>query len=433
MMDDDDDDNSIVLVSGKTFVSKNSGSLGDSMRGKAPVFDAAGEQVIGVVSVGFLLNQVQGTIQRYQQILLAVVLVAFFLSVLMALWIANHFQRAIFGLEPEQIGQLFEERNATLESVREGIIAINKQGSITTVNKTAIETLGLSPAAEVIGEQLEVILPDSRMVEVLLTGEPQFDKEVWLNDKHLVVNRVPIIQDGQVLGAVSSFRPKDELDRVSKKLERTEQLADSLRSQAHEYYNKLHTLAGLIQMGATDDALELIGQESRNHQQLIRLLIEAVPDSTLAGCLLGKFNQARERNIHLRIDPDSHMVDIPPAISRLDLVSILGNLIDNAIDATLESLKNSSDSGQILLVMTDLGDELIFEVEDQGPGIPDDQLVTIFRKGVTSKSAEGHGYGLHLVRSLVDRLGGQITVEPGSQKIGTRFVVSIPKLTSSVT
>jgi len=127
------------------------------------------------------------------------------------------------------------------------------------------------------------------------------------------------------------------------------------------------------------------------------------------------------------------MVDIPPAISRLDLVSILGNLIDNAIDATLESLKNSSDSGQILLVMTDLGDELIFEVEDQGPGIPDDQLVTIFRKGVTSKSAEGHGYGLHLVRSLVDRLGGQITVEPGSQKIGTRFVVSIPKLTSSVT
>ncbi len=423
MLDDDGDDNAPVLVEGRSYISKALGSLGPTMRGKAPVYDLAGKQVIGVVSVGYRLDRIAALIQRYQRTLIVVIGVAFMISVLTALWLASHFKKAIFGLEPEQIGRLFEERNATLESVREGIIAINAEGLITTINRTAIETLGLSPDTLLIGCPIDQVLPDSRMLEVLQTGLPQFDQEVWLADRNLIVNRLPLNQGDQVTGVVSSFRRKDELDQVSQKLTRIQQYADSLRSQAHEYSNKLHTIAGLIQIGATDEALGLIGQEAQHHQALIHLLLEAVPDPVLAGCLLGKYNRAREMGLLLLIDPESHMTELPERLPREQLVSVLGNLIDNALEATLN---HTGAGGKVRLSMTDLGDDLIFEIEDQGAGISTAEQQRIFDKGVSSKIEQGHGLGLHLVRNLLGLLGGSVAVESADQG-GARFTVYLPK------
>ncbi len=423
MHDDEGDYNEQALVYGKPYIQTAIGSLGASVRGKAPIFDIAGEQVVGIVSVGFSLAAVDQIIAGYRNTLVTVIALSFLFSVIIALWFAGHFKKAIFGLEPEQIGRLFEERNATLESVREGIIAINAEGRITTFNRTAIETLGLSPETRLTGRAIDEVLPDNRMLEVLKTGEPQFDQEVWLADRNLIVNRLPLKQGDQVTGAVSSFRRKDELDLVSRRLTRIRQYADSLRSQSHEYSNKLHTIAGLIEIGATDEALALIGQETRSHQALIQLLLEAVPDPLLAGCLMGKYNRARELGLDLVIDPDSHMAELPDRLPRDQLVSILGNLLDNAMEATLSHHGNG---GRVQLSMTDLGNDLIFEVEDQGPGIPEEWQQRIFEKGVTSKSDKGHGLGLHLVQTLLHRLGGTITVEPGEDG-GSRFTVYIPK------
>ncbi len=423
MLDDDGDDNAPVLRHGRGYISKAQGSLGPTMRGKAPVYDRVGEQVIGVVSVGYRLDRIAALIERYQRTLILVIGAAFILSVLTALWLATHFKKAIFGLEPEQIGRLFEERNATLESVREGIIAINAEGRITTFNRTAIDTLGLSPDTQLMGRSIEQVLPDNRMLEVLTTGLPQFDQEVWLADRNLIVNRLPLKQGERITGVVSSFRRKDELDQVSQKLTRIQQYADSLRSQAHEYSNKLHTIAGLIQIGATDEALSLIGQETQQHQALIHLLLESVPDPVLAGCLLGKYNRARELGLWLLIDPDSHMTALPEHLPREQLVSILGNLIDNALDATLS---HTGTGGEVRLSMTDLGDDLIFEIEDQGPGIPETEQQRIFEKGVSSKSEQGHGLGLHLVGTLLELLGGTVEVDPGDPG-GSRFTVYLPK------
>ncbi|MFT6916722.1 MAG: two-component system CitB family sensor kinase [Motiliproteus sp.] len=423
MDDDDGDDNAPVLVEGRGYISKALGSLGPTMRGKAPVYDHQGAQVIGVVSVGYRLDRIAALIERYQRTLIIVIGVAFLISVLTALWLANHFKRAIFGLEPEQIGRLFEERNATLESVREGIIAINTQGLITTFNRTAIETLGLSPETQLTGRQIDQVLPDSRMLEVLHTGIPQFDQEIWLADRNLIVNRLPLKQGERVTGVVSSFRRKDELDQVSQKLTRIQQYADSLRSQAHEYANKLHTIAGLIQIGATDEALGLIGQETQQHQALINLLLEAVPDPVLAGCLLGKYNRARELGLWLLIDPESRMTELPVRLPLEQLVSILGNLIDNALEATLS---HRGPGGEVRLTMTDLGDDLIFEIEDQGSGISAAEQQRIFDKGVSSKREQGHGLGLHLVRNLLGLLGGSVDVCANEQG-GARFTVYLPK------
>lgn len=423
MKDDEGDDNAEALIQGNNYVSKALGSLGWSMRGKAPVYDESGENIVGIISVGYDLKQVDDTIREYRFILIIVILATFICSSIVAIGFANHFKKAIFGLEPEQIARLFDEQRATLESVREGIIAINQKGDITTANRTAIETLGLPDNIQLAGQHISDILQDSSMLEVLETGEPQFDQEVWHNSHNIIANRLPLKQGEQVTGVVSSFRRKDELDLVSQKLTRIQQYADSLRSQAHEYSNKLHTIAGLIQIGGYQDALELIGQENQSHQELIKLLMQAVPDPVIAGCLIGKYNRARELGLNLIIDSESQMAKLPKNISKEKLVSIFGNLIDNALEATLE---NAGAGGEIMLSMTDLGKDLIFEVEDQGAGIPEKFKRRIFDKGITSKAESGHGIGLYLVRESLDEMGGTISIDK-TDKGGSRFTVYIPK------
>ncbi len=424
MADDEGDDSAQALQQGLGYIAKDLGSLGWSMRGKAPIFAADGETVVGVVSVGYHLDRVSAIIERYRLTLLVVIAFSFMLSAIIAIWFANHFKQAIFGLEPEHIAHLFNEQKATLESVREGIIAINNAGMITTINRNAIKTLGLADDGSLTGQAIDKVLPDSAMLEVLHSGEPQFDCEVWLQNDSFIVNRIPLRQGNQITGVVSSFRRKDELDLVSRKLTRIRQYADNLRSQAHEYSNKLHTIAGLIQIDAKSEALALIGQETEAHQELIHLLVDAVPDPILAGFLLGKYNRARELGLQLVIDPDSHMSELPDALPREQLVSIIGNLIDNALEATLS---HRGPGGQVRLSMTDLGKDLIFEVEDQGPGIAKQLQQHIFEKGFTSKTEAGHGIGLHLVKGLLHTLGGTITLEQGDEQ-GSRFIVYIPKI-----
>lgn len=424
MADDDGDSGEIALISGLGYVDKALGSLGLSMRGKAPVFNETGENIIGIVSVGYSLSQVQAAINRYSVWLLGVLVLTLGVSVFFAIVIARRFKREIFGLEPDQIARLFEERDATLQSVREGIIAINREGIITTFNRNAVHTLGLDRTADLIGRSITDVLPNSGMLRVLENGEPQFDLEVWLNERAMIVNRLPLKQGGELIGVVSSFRPKNEVDLVSEKLTRIQLFADSLRSQAHEYSNKLHTISGLIQLGATDEALRLIGNETADHQSFIEGLMDAVVDPVLAGCLIGKYSRARELGLHLQVERDSQMMEIPAHVASEQLVSCLGNLIDNALEATRLHVGSG---GVVSLSMTDLGDDLIFEVVDQGGGLTDEEQTRIFDKGYSSKSEDNHGLGLYLVMQFVKKRGGSVEVE-STLGVGSRFILYLPKL-----
>ncbi|AJQ97755.1 ATP-binding protein [Gynuella sunshinyii] len=424
MLDDDQDDNAQALNYGHDMIVRADGSLGATMRGKTPIYDSSGENIIGIVSVGLLLNTVFDTVAAYRNTILAVITLSLLLSVTIAIMFARHFKQAILGLEPVEIAHLYKERDATLESIREGIIAIDINGKITTFNRAAMSTLQLDPDSRLLGQPISDVLPGSYMLEVLKTGIPQYDQEVRTGPLTLVVNRLPLLSaEGKVFGVVSSFRRKDELDFVSAQLTRIQQYAETLRSQAHEYSNKLHTIAGLIEIGAIEDALKLIGQETHDHQQLIQMLLENVPDPVIAGCILGKYNRARELGLIMEIDENSRMVDVPAAIPREKIVSILGNIIDNALEATLRTYGNG---GKIALSMTDLGHDLVFEVEDQGPGLSDDQKQAIFEKGTSSKMEIGHGYGLHLVRQFVVQLHGTISIE-NAEIGGSRFCIYIPK------
>jgi two-component system CitB family sensor kinase/two-component system sensor histidine kinase DcuS len=221
---------------------------------------------------------------------------------------------------------------------------------------------------------------------------------------------------------VASFRPKDELDRLTRELSRMQEYSELLRAQTHEYSNKLHTIAGLIQIGAHQEALELIMTEASGYQEFIRTLAEAVPDPLLSGLILGKFNRARELKIEFLFDPDSSLADLPAQLDRNHLVTVLGNLLDNAFEA----VRGNGRPRQVRLFLTDLGTDLVIEVEDSGRGVSPELAATLFERGVTSKAEAGHGLGLYLVRRALDALGGEVTFSEGELG-GALFVAMIPK------
>ena len=415
-------DNARALEGGEAYISKAVGTLGPSMRGKVPVFDDAAK-VIGVVSVGYLQETVEVVTADYLQRILLWVFILFLLGGLGTWLIARDVKLSIFGLEPAEIATLFKERNAILDSIREGVVAINDEGLVTMLDHEAAKILDIPPESG-IGTPIESILPQTRMLEVLESGEAQFDQEMMIGDIEVVVNRVPIWQNERVTGVVSSIRRKQEIDRMAQELTQIQEYSEALRTQTHEYSNKLHTLAGLIQLGSHKEALDLIGRETSGYQELLGTLAETVPDPLLSAIILGKYNRAQELRINFKLDPESRMIDIPENISREKIVTILGNLLENAFEAAQE--KNSG-AHTVQLSMTDIGNDLIFEVEDSGSGIEVESTDLLMQHGFTTKSGAGRGIGLSLVHQNLEYLGGHLTVVRSSIG-GMRFTIYIPKL-----
>jgi len=410
------------LEQGKTYTSRAVGTLGLSLRGKVPIVNAD-NNIIGIVSVGYLDENIHQIIVGRRAIIFTSNIILVILGVLIAVLLARSFKRAIFGLEPHQIGRMFNERSAILSSIREGVVAINKDGNITMINQAAKKTLGLSPDQDYIHQRIESVLPESGILDVLRTGQSQLDWEHRIGDKEIIVNRIPIWNDEKVTGVVSSFREKDEIDTLAKELSQVQGYSEMLRHQTHEYSNKLHTISGLIQLEAYDKAIELIGSETSGYQDLLQFLVSAIPDPLVAGCILGKYSRAKELNIQLNVDRHSNFTDVPEWISKEKIVTVLGNLLDNAYQAVTPL---SEDKRVVNLSLTDLGNDLIFEVEDSGEGITEEVAGHIFEKGVSSSDEKGKGIGLYLVKEVLSYINGHITVNKSGLG-GVLFTVYISK------
>ena len=413
-------DNEQALVHGQSYISRAVGTLGPSLRGKVPIFSSAGK-IIGVVSVGYLIETMRDVIQPYQQRLLLWIFGLFGVGALGTWLIAREVKRSIFGLEPYEIAGLYRERTALLESIREGIIAINEKGEVTVMNQQAAQILGFTPE-EALGKPIEMMLPETRMLEVLKTGKGEHDQEMLIQEEEVIVNRVPILEQEHVSGVVSSFRRAQDIDRLVQELTSIREYSQALRAQTHEYSNKLHTLAGLIQIGATKEALELIGRESSGYNALLRQLSDQIQEPFLSAIIVGKYHRAMELKTQLELDPESWMSNIGHSSRSEKIVTILGNLIENALEAS------ASEEGQkkVSLSMTDVGNELIFEVEDSGSGISEEQQKTIFDEGFSTKTGTGRGIGLQLVQKNLIQLDGHLTIGESSLG-GARFTAYIPK------
>jgi sensor histidine kinase regulating citrate/malate metabolism len=417
-------DNRPALEEGRSYVSKAVGTLGPSIRGKTPVFTKDG-RVIGVVSVGYLQEDVRAIIREAQLKTFPLLALVFLVGIGGAIMIAKGLKEAIFGLEPEEIANLLQQRTAFLESIREGVVACNADGRVSLVNTAALAQMGLASSREVLERPVAEVLPEAGMEKVLDSGVQRLDEELALGGHQMIFNLIPLRNNDQVNGVVASFRRKDEIDVLARELSSVRQYADMLRAQAHEHSNQLHTIAGLIQLESYDEALELIVSQEASFQEFVGLLTRIAPDPILSALIIGKFNHAQENDVELVLDPDSDRLDPPAEFDRNRLVTILGNLLDNACEAarTVESRPH-----RVRLQLGQTADELCFAVDDSGPGIPDDLAGRIFDKGISGKNGANRGVGLFLVQRALKKLGGRIEVET-SELGGARFSVQIPKQT----
>ena len=401
------EDNDPALLKGEEYVSSATGSLGPSIRGKVPVRNAH-QDIIGLISVGFLATEVQDRIAQdlYQNLLLLLGVAG--LGLFGATLIANRFKKAILGLEPHEIALQFKQREAILQSIHEGIIAVDQSGRITLANSGVRRFLSQEDPADLVGRDVTDALPHSRLNEVLQTGEAQYDRETWVGDQLAVVNRVPIVVNERVEGAVATFRSRTEILELSRSLAEVRQLADRLREQAHDFSNKMHTLAGLLQLGRVQEAIAMIGEESKLEQARLTLLQNRVSDAALSGLLAGKIMRAQLNHTEIELD-DGSLLDTQLSPEGRDaLLTIVGNLLDNAC----ESPRPPGRARQVWLSFTDAGDDIVFEVEDNGLGVPAEEVDHIFEKGQSTKG-QGRGLGLSIARQLCRERGGDITVEPG--------------------
>jgi len=418
-------DNDKALLQGLSYVSYAKGSLGRSVRGKTPVYSQSGE-IIGVVSVGYLVTTIDDKVYGVVFLLIALALLVVLTNAVISNFMARRFQHAILGFEPEEFGRLYMELQVTLSTIKEGIISIDKNSNITSINHSACQILNLT-TERVMHQNIKQVLPDSDLTEVLLTNIAENDVDVILNGQPIIANRQLIVVDGHVAGAVSSFRLKNEITELTKQLSQVREYADLLRSQTHEHRNRLNTISGLIQLGKTTEVLRLIGQETEHYQHLIQFLRETIDEPIIAGVLLGKSERARELGLILEIDEGSRLQKLATHIRPEDLITILGNFIDNAFDACLAKIARNSQDRKISISITDYGHEVIIEVEDNGCGLPQHlNQKALIEKGISSKHGKHRGVGLYLVNQIITQYKGQLIMQNDVQKL-TRMTAYIPK------
>lgn len=411
-----------AALNGERYISVAKGSLGESIRGKVPVYDER-QNIIGLVSVGFLVQSIEPLVRdRIVEIIIwGLLFVA--LSIIAAIFIGQRVRNAIFGLQPDEIARLFSEQDAILNTMRSGVIALDPDGRVRKLTQRACEILDKPVAFIEQDLMLSDLLPEHG--EFLLRNQRRkmVGFELFAAEKRLVLSRFSLQVQGQADGILLTLRPADELEYMSQQLTKVQAFAELLRVQTHDYSNKLNLIGALIQMGEHDKAIELIGQESQGSQAQIHHLLDRIQDPVLAGLLVGKYHKARELNVVLELNPDSLLGAIGRTEMLERVVSILGNLIDNAIDAAIRASKERNP--YVRVTVDETSQTLLFDVEDSGFGLGNDHDL-IFTPQYSSKAGAEHGIGLYLVKTNLDSCGGSLEIGESDLK-GARLSVYIPK------
>lgn len=414
-------DSDDALNNAKSYVSVRKGSLGSSLRGKSPIQDSTGK-VIGIVSVGYTIKQLENWLSLQLSSVIFPMACILALLLFCARRFSVHIKKQMLNMEPQQLSQLLLQQSVLFESVFEGLIAIDSSHRITAINQTARRMLNLSlPENLLIGKSInEVVSPESFFYDRSQTNKK--DEIVTFNKVNVIASRMAVILDNEPQGWVISFRSKDDINTLSLQLSQIQQYADNLRAVQHEHRNLTSTIAGLLFLKRYDHALALIQEQSDRHQKVLDFITDNFKNSHLAGLLIGKYYRAKELGLELIFDAGCYLDKLPDTLSHNEWISIVGNLLDNAYNATL---RHSQGNRQIECLINSEGAELIIEVADQGCGIDENIRDRIFERGVSSSNNRDHGIGLWLVRSYVDQVRGSIVVD-SNIPFGTIFTLYIP-------
>lgn len=430
-----------AALQGRVFTEMTAGTLGPSVRTIAPVKDADGT-VRALVAAGVTVRTVDIAVSGRLPALVAIGL-ALLAGGSVASWLLGRYLRQVTrGWGPEQLAQLFAYYESVLHSVREGVILIDPKGKVVMYNDQAAVLLGLAPLSSDVGgasadggrqeaPSLAELPLDPSLRELFESGRTALDEIHLTGSRILVVNQGPAVGPGpaggratpDVYGTVATIRDRTEIESLGSELETMRTLSDALRAQTHEHANRLHTIVSLMELGRGPEALDFATQDLELSQRLTDDVVSSIDEPVLGALIMGKAAEAHERGVELTLNTVGNGTG-PSAVTGLavqDLVAILGNLLDNAIDAAAEAPAPKL----VELTVEASAGSLAITVEDSGPGIDPQAVEDIFRHGFSTKTPGpfGRGLGLALVRQAVQRLGGTMTI---TSPAGALFRVTLP-------
>ncbi len=388
---------------GEVYTEEYVGTLGPSIRSIVPVFAATGgDTVVALVSVGITLQQLDDLlVDEFGDIVVA----AFAVLVvgMLGAWLISHrLRRQTHGLGEREITRMYEYYRAVLHAVREGLLLIDLEGRVQLVNDEARRLLHLPD--DVVGRSLDELGLPPALVRAA-SAERGAD-EVYVTGDHVIVaSSSTALWEGREVGAVVTLRDHTELQSLTGELDVVRGLTESLRAQTHEAANRLHTVVSLIEMGRPEDAVEFVTGELQVAQMLTDQVVGAVGEPVVAALLLGKSAEAAERGVALTVTGELSAGQ--SLVSTRDLVTVLGNLVDNALDAVARRA-----DGRIAVHLESSGDQVRLVVGDSGPGLSGEEAAHALERGWTTKAGagDGRGVGLALVSQVARRLGGGVTI-----------------------
>lgn len=410
----------LPALQGKENVSVNRGSLAEALRVFTPVYNAQQNQ-IGVVSIGISLEAVTDQINQSRWSIIWTILIGGLAGTIGTLALVKTLKRILFGLEPYEISSLFEQRQAILHSVKEGVIAVDAHANLSLINEAAKKLLSEKMADSAIsGNKIyDASVFDLWLREVLRTGRARRDEELNVNGHVLLSNTVPVYSQQRLIGAVCTFRDKTEISQLLQRLSGMVNYVDALRERSHEFMNKLHVILGLLHLKNYSQVEAYILKTANNYQTEIGSLLDKIKSPVIAGLLLSKINHASDNGHRLTLSDASFLPDIGNEQQIAVLITVLGNLIENAFDAL-----GDGNEGDIHVMLHYQNGWLSCEVSDDGPGILPQHLDAVFEKGFSTKGEE-RGVGLYLLKQQTESLGGSVSIEsePG---VYTQFLVQLP-------
>ncbi|WP_409367259.1 ATP-binding protein [Lysinibacillus sp. 38-6] len=411
-------DNDAALLDRQAYISKTMGSLGESIRGKAPII--LDDSIIGVVSVGFLTAHIDTTIQSHLYKWLQYTMMILLIGILGAISISLYIKKLLFNMEPIHIAKLYQQNKVILETTEEGILAVDHLNYITTINKSAYDMLDAThnqPISAWMGKKIEHIFSPKIIAE-----EHIHHLELSLDEHIIILNKAPLVEKKKKIGSLYTFRKKVDLQKIIDELKQVKQYANMQRAYTHEFANKLHIILGLLFSKQYKEAIAFI-QEERNIQLKNQAFLNsAVTPPLLRALIQGKIAEAAELGIKLELKDISASIELSKQQEDA-ILTALGNVLQNAIEA----LKNWSTADKVIqLSINDYKNHYLLEIQDNGPGIDPNMYDAIFSQGVSTKQGLDRGYGLTISKKALDKVNGELLIDCGDLS-GACFLIIVPK------
>ena len=395
------------------YIADDSGPSGIQRRAYAAIYNEDGEYVGFVMAIMLMENIREETLQTLF-IFVLITIAAILMELMISTELSGRIKESLMGYEPDVFSAMYQVRDNILETLDEGIIAIDSHKNIQFVNDAALEMVGVSNGDEgynIVGKSLESICDCNLLGHTLESGEKEFNiRERNIGNGDILIDRIPIKEGDEVVGAVCILHNRTEYTKLMEDLTGTQYLVDSMRANNHDFTNKLHVILGLIQMEMYDEATSYIENITIVQRATISKIMNTVDEPAVAALLIGKVARASELNIKFVLREGCYYSNTAMSLPAEALVTIIGNLIDNAYEAMNEANNCYGTPKELLFGIYSRPGAVLITVDDTGGGLSENDLKHIFENGYSTKGT-GRGTGLYQVRSLVDGLGGTVLVE----------------------